>query len=149
MSAEYWRAQTQEQLENCFKFLRINFPAKGWRIDFKEWRDARTLSQNAFQHAIYEDISRYLIGRGRSECTPPWVKDAVKNRFLGWVDKVFVDIKTGEKTVRQVLRSTSKLDPGEACYYIDQLLEWASSIGLEIKIPAKCEYRDYKEVQND
>lgn len=146
--ADYWHVKTVAQLENMNNFLRINFPEKGWRVDAKEWRDARSLSQNAFQHVIYEDISRYLIGRGKTECIAEWVKDAVKNKFLGWVDKIFVDIKTGEKTTRQVLRSTSSLDAGEACYYTDQLLEWASSIGLEIKIPAKCEYRDYKEAQN-
>lgn len=146
--SESWRCQTLEQLENCFKFLRVAMPENGWRVEFKPWRDARSLSQNAFQHVIYEDISRYLVSKGRTDCTPEWVKDAVKNKFLGWVDKEFVDITTGQRTMRQVLRATSDLDVGESIHYTDQLLEWASSIGCEIKIPAKCEYRDYKEVQN-
>lgn len=145
---DYWRCQTQEQLKNCYNFLSASFPKSGWRIEFKEWRDARTLSQNAFQHVIYEEIGAYLIRRGRPDCNKRWVKKAVKNKFLGWVDEEYVDILTGEKTIRQVLRSTADLDSGEACHYIDQLLEWASSIGLEIQIPAKCEYRDYKEAQN-
>jgi len=146
--ADYWRVQNPTQLDSMCNFLKINFPPNGWKVQATEWRDARSLSQNAFQHVIYEDISKYLVGRGRPDCTPEWVKDAVKNKFLGWIDKEFVDIKTGEKAVRQVLRSTAKLDMGEAVYYIDQLIEWASSIGCEIKIPAKCEYRDYKEAQN-
>jgi hypothetical protein len=147
MSGESWRCQTLEQLENCFRFLRSTFPEQGWRVEFKIWRDSRSLSQNSFQHAIYEDISRYLITRGRTDCTPEWVKDAVKNKFLGWVDKEYVDIITGARTTRQVLRSTKDLDVGEAVHYTDQLLEWASSIGCEIKIPALCEYRDCKEAQ--
>lgn len=147
MSGEYWQCKTREQLEACFNFLRANFPATGWRVGFKPWKEVRSLSQNAFQHVIYEEISNYLMSRGRKDCTPEWVKKMLKNAYLGWEQENYTDIKTGEITVRDVLRSTSKLDVGESVYYTDQILEWAASIGCDIKIPAKCEYRDYKEAQ--
>jgi len=147
MSNQHWRAQTREQLQQCFRFLAQSMPEKGWRIEWKPWRDVRSLSQNAFQHVIYEEISQYLISRGRKDCSPEWVKDMLKNKFLGWVDKEFVDIKTGEITIHQVLRSTKGLDIGEANHYIDQILAWSADIGCDIKIPTMCDYRHYKEAQ--
>ncbi len=148
MTGQYWRAQTPEQLQQCFKFLSQSMPARGLRITWEEWRDRRSLGQNAFQHKIYAEISQYLISRGRTDCSETWVKDMLKNKFLGWEDREFVDIKTGEVTVRQCLRETSKLDTGEAVHYTDQILAWAGEIGCEIKIPTMCDYRKYKEMQS-
>lgn len=124
-------------------------PKEGWRITFTPWRESRSLSQNALQHVIYSDISTYLITKGRTDCTPDWVKEALKNKFLGWEPRVYTDIVTGEKKVREVLRETSKLDKGEACHYITQIIAWAESIGLEIKIPAACEYREMLDKQSE
>lgn len=147
MSGQYWQAKTTDQLESCFRFLRQSMPEQGLRITWEPWRDKRSLSQNAFQHVIYDEISRYLISRGRIDCSPKWVKKMLKNKFLGWEDQEFVDIETGEVTTRQCLRSTSKLDMGEAVHYTDQILMWASDIGCEIKIQTMCDYRKYKEAQ--
>jgi hypothetical protein len=147
MAAQYWKAQTIDQLEQCFNFLRASFPKAGFRIEWKQWRDTRSLSQNAFQHVIYAEISAYLISRGRTDCNELWVKDMLKNQFLGWEEKEFVNIKTGEITVREVLRSTAGLDTGDAVHYTDQILAWAADIGCQIKIPTMCDYRHYKEVQ--
>jgi hypothetical protein len=146
--SDYWRAQTKEQLENCFRYLREHLPENGWRVEYRPWKDKRSLSQNDFQHAIYADISKYLISKGRDYCTPKWVKEALKNQFLGWEQKEFVDLRTGEVTVREVLRSTADLDTGEAVHYTDQILAWAADIGCDIKIPTVCDYRQYKEAQH-
>lgn len=145
---QYWRAQTKDQLENCFKHLRDSMPESGWRIEWKPWRDIRSLSQNAFQHVIYAEISQYLIGKGRTDCDEQWVKKMLKNRFIGWVDEEFTDVVTGQKTIRSVLKSTKKLDVGEATHYIDQILAWAADIGCWIQIPAHSEYAKYKESQD-
>jgi len=72
----------------------------------------------------------------------------LKNKFLGWVPQEFTDLITGAKVTRDVLRETSKLDVGEAYYYTTEIIEWASSIGLEIKIPTHCEYSNLRNAQN-
>ncbi len=118
------------------------------RIDVKKWREQRSLSQNAFQHVIYGEISRYLISKGRSDWTSEKVKEALKNQFLGWVDEEFTDLITGEITVRQVLRSSSKLDKGDAYQFTTEVLCWAESIGLTIKIPVTCEHYKQMAEQN-
>lgn len=122
---------------------------KTYRVVVSEWREKRSLSQNALQHVIYTEISEYLVSKGRKHCVPVWVKDALKNQFLGWESVEFTDLNTGEITKREVLRPTKDLDVGESCNYTTQILGWAQSIGCNIKIPAKCEYRDMINKQNE
>ena len=108
----------------------------------------RSLDQNALQHCIYQEVSAYLIRNKRKECNPAWVKKMLKNKYLGWTQEAFTDVLTGEVVQRDVLRSTSALDVGEAYQYTTQILDWADSIGCEIKIPANCQYRQIMEQQN-
>lgn len=107
----------------------------------------RSLSQNALQHSIYGELSRFLIERGRKDCSPEWIKKMLKNKYLGWAQDSFTDVLTGEVTHREVLRSSSSLEVGEATIYTTQILEFADTIGCEIRIPAKCDYRDMMEIQ--
>lgn len=148
MKAQSIRVKTPKEIDNLSNLLRLNIPHQGWRISYAVWRDNRSLDQNSLMHVIFSDISEYLISKGRTDCTDEWVKEALKNKYLGWEEKEFTDIVTGEKRMREVLRETSKLDKGEAFRFTEQILEWASSIGLEIKMPAKCEYREIMEEQN-
>ena len=122
-------------------------PNKSFRVSIKLWRESRSLSQNNFQHVIYDELSKYLISRGRTDWTEKKTKIEMKNNFLGWVNADCTDMVTGEITIRQVLRSSSKLDVGEACDYITKMLDLCNNLGCTIKIPAKCEYRDVLEKQ--
>ena len=122
---------------------------KSWRVTIKGWREKRSLSQNAFQHVIYDDISKYLISKGRKDWCPKFTKKNMKNNFLGWEKTEYTDVKTGEITIREELISTSNLDVGVACDYITKLLDFAQSIGCNIKIPAVCDYRDYLNQQDE
>ena len=110
---------------------------------------SRSLSQNALSHCIYSELSKYLIQKGRTDCSPDWIKRMLKNRLLGWIDETYTDIVTGQKTTRQELRHTSSLDKGEMMDYLTQIIEWSSSIGLEIKIPVNSTYFKLMESQNE
>lgn len=122
---------------------------KKYRVNIVLWREKRSISQNSLQHVIYSDISKYLISKGRIEWTEKKVKESLKSKFLGWEQREIIDVVTGEITVKEMLKESSKLDVGEAFHYTTQIIEWAESIGCEIKIPAKCEYREIMERQND
>ena len=100
----------------------------------------RSLSQNAFQHVCYQEISKFLISNGRKDCNPDWVKEMLKNSFLGWTQESFTDVVTGKVMQRDVLRKTSALDKGEALEYTQNLLDWALNIGLMIKVPEKSDH---------
>lgn len=49
------------------------------RLQVKEWREKRSLSQNALSHMWYAEISEYLIKSGRTDATPEWVKRNLKD----------------------------------------------------------------------
>lgn len=53
------------------------------RLQVKEWREKRSLSQNALSHMWYAEISEYLINSGRTDATPEWVKRNLKKTYLG------------------------------------------------------------------
>lgn len=108
----------------------------------------RSLPQNDYQHVLYSEISKYLVVKGRNEWTPGFVKKNLKNKFLGWQTETFVDVKTGERRDIWTLKSSSKLDKGEAMNYITQILDWAESIGCHIRIPEDSEYMKLMQSQN-
>ncbi len=108
----------------------------------------RSLSQNSFQHVCYQEISKYLVAKGRSEWTPEFVKKNLKNKMLGWKAETFIDVKTGERRDIWTLKSSSKLDKGEAMNYITEILDWAESIGCHIRIPEDSEYMKLMQSQN-
>ena len=116
-------------------------------IDYKTGV-SRSISQNALSHSVYSEISRYLISKGRADCSSAWIKKMLKNKLLGWEVDSFTDIVTGEKTEREVLRHTSQLTKGEMMDYLTQIIEWAESIGCEIRIPVNSEYMKLMDSQN-
>lgn len=117
------------------------------KITVKDARK-RSMSQNALQHVIYGEISKYLISKGREDWTPEFVKENLKNKFLGWEEREYIDVETGHKSIMSVLRHTSKLDVGESCDYTTKIIDWAESIGCKIKIPANSVYMEMMEKQN-
>jgi len=131
--------------ELCRELLKSG---KRYRVKIVEWREKRSITQNALQHCIYETVSKFLISKGR-DWSAVKVKDNLKNKFLGWHDSEFTDVMTGEIIIKSVLVPTSGLDKGESYHYTTQIIEWSESIGCEIKIPAKCDYRDLMDLQNE
>lgn len=128
------------------ELIKLN-PNKSYRIIVKEWREKRSVSQNAFQHVIYNELSKYLISKGRNDWDVKKVKFEMKNNFLGWKQTECVNVLTGEVTIKEVLIGTSGLDVGESYYYTTRLLDFSQSIGCTIRIPEKCDYRDLMEQQ--
>ena len=118
-------------------------------VDVKVYKPVRSISQNKFQHSIYNEISKYLVKKGRKDWTPEVVKENMKNKFLGWIDKEYIDICTGEVTTRQVLRSSAKLDKGDAYQFTTEIICWAEDIGLTIKIPVISAHHKQQAEQNN
>ncbi|HEM6679524.1 YbcN family protein [Citrobacter koseri] len=127
----------QEQLES----------GKPLRLMVKEWREKRSLSQNALSHMWYTEISEYLIVRGKTFATPEWVKDAMKHTYLGYESKDRVDVVSGEVTTVQSLRHTSELETGEMYIFLCKVEAWAMNIGCHLTIPQSCEYQQLRDKQ--
>lgn len=133
-------------IQEITKLLTEN-PTHSFRITIKLWREKRSISQNALQHCIYDEVSKFLIKKGRKDWCKKTVKKNLKNKYLGWTVEEFTDIKTGEIIKKETLRHTSDLDIGESYDYTTNILDFACSIGCEIRIPEKSEYRRLQEQQ--
>lgn len=118
-----------------------------FRLIIKPWRESRSLSQNALAHMWLDEISAYLIKRGKSFATPEWVKDALKHSYLGYEEREMTDVITGEKTMIRSLRHTSDLDTGEMHFFLTQVEGWALNIGCRLTIPEDSEYAQLRAKQ--
>ncbi|HDI3035775.1 YbcN family protein [Cronobacter turicensis] len=118
-----------------------------YRLILRPWRETRSLSQNALAHMWFNEISAYLIKRGKSFATPEWVKDALKHSYLGYEEREMTDVITGEKTTIRSLRHTSDLDTGDMHFFLTRVEAWALSIGCPLTIPADCEYMQLRQKQ--
>jgi len=142
MSSQYWQAKTQEQLERCFQFLRENFPSPGWRIEYKPWKETRTLSQNALAWKWYREIADQIYAKTG---IGPFDEQDIHDRLL--VERF------GHETVTigsvEITRpyQTSKFDTAEMHHFMRWVEWWAAERNLRLTIPAHSEYQQYKEAQ--
>ncbi|HDZ3041336.1 TPA: YbcN family protein [Klebsiella pneumoniae] len=117
------------------------------RLQVKEWREKRSLSQNALSHMWYAEISEYLINSGRTDATPKWVKRNLKKTYLGCEEVTYTDFITGEKTTTWEPRHTSDLDTGEMHIFLTKVEAWCAQFGLTLTIPHGCEYQQLQQKQ--
>lgn len=120
---------------------------KKYRVTVCEWREKRSLNQNALSHMWYGEISTYLIKSGRTDATPAWVKRNLKKTYLGCEEVEYTDFATGEKVKMWEPRHTSKLDTGDMHFFLSQVEMWAAEFGLALTIPNGCEYSNLKQKQ--
>ena len=118
-----------------------------FRLQLKDWREKRSLSQNSLSHVWYEEISDYLIKSGRTDATPAWVKRNLKKTYLGCEEVTYTDFITGEKTTTWEPRHTSDLDTGEMHIFLTKVEAWCAQFGLALTIPHGCEYQQLQQKQ--
>ncbi|MTC21839.1 MULTISPECIES: recombination protein NinB [unclassified Providencia] len=116
-------------------------------VTIKVYKPKRSLSQNNLSHKWYSEISKYLIQSGRTWMTEEKVKSDLKATFLGYEEIEQTNFVTGEITVREQLRQTSKLDTGDMYQYMTKIEAWCAQFGLQLTIPHTSEYMKLKEQQ--
>lgn len=113
---------------------------KRYRVSIVEWREKRTLSQNALMWKWNGEVAAQLtdIGKGKfdQDCVHEYLKD------LYCPPKAITVM--GET---RYVKSTKLLDTGEMTRYMEQIDMWAHKSGLRLTIPAHCEYRQLQEAQ--
>ena len=118
---------------------------KRYRLIIKIWKDKRTIDQNSLSHMWYDDLAKQANVRMKTNnYTMKSVKHDLKEMFLGYEDVEHTNLLTGEITVKQQLRKTSKLDIGEMHFYLQQIEVWASQNGFRLRIPSDSEYQKLK-----
>lgn len=73
----------------------------------------------------------------------------MKHTFLGYEEKVRINLITGEKVVVRELIKTSNLDTGAMHYFMGEVEKWAFEKGCLLTIPSNSEYMRLKEKQNE
>jgi len=117
------------------------------RLQVKQWREKRSLSQNALSHMWYTEISEYLIKSGRTDATPEWVKRNLKKTYLGSEEVTYTNFVTGEKTTTWEPRHTADLDIGEMHIFLCKVEMWCAQFGLALTIPNGCEFQQLRDKQ--
>lgn len=141
--SEHWRCQTVEQLQNCFNFLREHMPEKGWRIDYKKWRDARSLPQNSLAWIWYKEIADHIsLKTGLGPFDDQDLHDRLLVERYGH-EKVMI----GTVEVLRVPRS-SKFDKGKMHEFLQWVESWCADRNIYLSMPGDSEYQKLKEIQN-
>ncbi len=118
-----------------------------FRLQLKDWREKRSLSQNSLSHVWYKEISDYLIKSGCTDATPAWVKRNLKKTYLGYEEVEYTDFVTGIKTIELELRHTSDLDTGDMHHFMCQVEGWCAQFGLVLTIPQSSEFQVLRDKQ--
>lgn len=117
------------------------------RLQVKEWREKRSLSQNSLFHLWVGEISEYLIKSGRTDATQEWVKRNLKKTYLGCEEVTYTDFITGSKESTWEPRHTSHLDTGEMHIFMCKVEAWCAQFGLALTIPSGCEFQQLRDKQ--
>lgn len=93
------------------------------------------------------ELSKYLVGKGRRQATPEWCKEAMKHTFLGYEMRNKTNVVTGEIFTTSELKRTRDLNTGEMTHFLDRVYQWSIDIGCFLTIPENCEYAQLKRKQ--
>jgi hypothetical protein len=118
--------------------------SKPLTVKLEEYKNPRSLSQNAMSHIWYREIAKAMEKKGHkvdyenpAEAWKLWLK----KRFLG-----VSTVNIGKHTLEEIKR-TSDLNSGEMAHYLDQVYHWAIDLGIILTIPKECEYAEIKTKQ--
>jgi hypothetical protein len=101
---------------------------KAYRVTITEWREKRSLSQNALYWTIVTEVSTQWDVSDDPEI----------------IHEIFKKYFCPEKVINKHLsiRSTKKLDVGEMHFYLNRIEQFCIDRNFIITIPDNCEYRE-------
>jgi hypothetical protein len=111
-------------------------------VRLERFQGKATTSQIALAHIWFRAMSTQFIKK-QPEATEEGCKWMMKHKF-----GPRKTIKVGSTEVKDQLVSLRDLDTGEMCYFLDQVLHWASERDLYLPMPKDNEYTTLKRQQN-
>ena len=120
---------------------------KGLEITVTPLDSRRSLSQNALIYCLFDQFAKAMNKRlvaadGDFRWTAGLVHDMSLAALKGVTETVLPD---GRRITRYP--KTSSMTKGEMADFIDRFRQWASELGIVLRIPADSEYMRYKEAQ--
>lgn len=141
MSGQFWKCNNDETLGNLMRFLADMMPEKGWRVEFREWSEKRSLSANGLYWMWLETLAKHF-SRGGNSFSKDDMHDLMRHQHLGYVEK-----KVGKTDLKPQLASTSILTTAQMCHYMAKVDAWAADHGCLLPRPEDNEYSKYREAQ--
>lgn len=149
MSGQYYKIdspeEVRERLENLGSELLLKWNwEKSVKLTWTEFKETRSLDQNAFWQMVTREIAKKLCDAAGSDYdseSHEWAKGILKRRY-GLVRKRWNPL---ERKEQPYLLSTKDYDKGELHQLISKTLEYAAEIGVLIE--AQGEYLDLRESQ--
>jgi hypothetical protein len=115
---------------------------KTYRVTVKEWRETRSLSQNALYWKWMAEIDKQ---------SPLKCDSKIKGSDL-WHEifkKYYCPSKSISNSEKSVsIKSTKALDVGEFTFYLNKIESWCIDRGIILTIPKDSEYYKLMEYQN-
>lgn len=144
----FMRYNSRQDVEKKAKYLIENMLAwdfsRPLTVKLEEYKNPRSLSQNAMSHIWYREIAEGMEKKGHvvdydnpAEAWKLWLK----KRFLG-----VTTVNIGKHSLEEI-RRTSDLNSAEMAHYLDQVYYWAMDLGIRLTIPKECEYAEIKTKQ--
>ena len=107
---------------------------KTYRVNVKEWREKRSLSQNALYWVWLEEVSQALKPNDKQHKADVW-HEYFKQYFCTAKP---IAMPAGKDAI---VKSTKTLDVGEMCHYMTQIHNWAAGHMLILPVPENSEYK--------
>ena len=108
---------------------------KAYRVNVVQWRESRSLSQNALYWKWLGEIAK---------------QQNITNDPEIW-HEIFKKYYCPEKVINEhiTIKSTKKLDLGDMHFYLSKIERYCMDKGYLITIPDNCEYRKLEEKQDE
>jgi len=139
---------TEDTQQNLIRFINANISlllerGKTAAVKVEEYKSPRSLSANALYWLWMTELANYFKAKGRTESKDD-MHTLMKHKFLGWEEARYI----GKTKISRTLRSTTKLNKSEMCYYMEQVSAWAAEVGCFLTDPMESEYREFLNKQN-
>jgi len=137
-----------ETITNLHKYVdttvsRLMNDGKKAAVKVEEYKSPRSLSANGLYWMWLGEIAAYLTKKGR-QADKDDLHDLMRHKFLGYNESRAV----GKTIIERTLRSTTKLNKSEFCFYMEKVEAWAAEAGCLVTSPLESEYKQFLDKQD-
>ena len=111
-------------------------------VTIKPFKRKRSLSQNALYRQFMTEISEQVSFNDQKHAPEVWA-EYFKKYFC---PVKYIAMPAGDDAQ---VKSTTYLDKGEMCFYLNKIEMWAMDKNVYLTVPDNCEYRQLQEIQNN
>lgn len=129
-------------LDSLNELLKMQLTNGAVRVNAVKWKERRGLSQNSLLWLWLNYIADNVPVSNKKHNADVW-HEYFKNYFC---PVKFMAMPAGDDLQ---LKSTTLLDVGEFCYYLNEIEQWAQGHMINLPMPPNSEYESLNNFQNN